>query len=128
MKMSLRKVSVLCLLLVPLALMAAVAVAAGPFPRATTVTVSNVAGNRNQTVNITATLRLTNGVGLGSLPVEMTVGSSPIGLRWTDRNGVATWSYRIPGYMAKGNHQIVATSRGNGLNSFSTGVGTLTVR
>lgn len=90
--------------------------------------VDNKAGERGQTVALTATLtRAHDGLLLANRTVNFTVDGSPVGSALTDASGVASTNFTIPPGFAIGDYPIGATFSTVGFLNGSIGSATLAV-
>jgi len=95
----------------------------------TTMTMSNAAGRRGQTIAPTATLRetYTNSPVNGQL-ITFKLGVNTIGSAVTNASGVANLNYTLPHSLALGSHALTTEYEGNNTWSAAAGSSTLTVQ
>ena len=93
----------------------------------TTVTVPSVSGPYAQPVALSATLRGRTGNLLPGKTLAFSVDGGGVGSSVTNANGVATLSYTAPGPYSPAAHTVTVTFAGDGGNTASTGMGTLTI-
>lgn len=102
-------------------------VAAGPNPQIVQITVNSVSAKSGATIDLTARLDKVNGLPIGSQALRFKVDATDLGIRWTDRAGIASARFTLPAKMSVGAHTITAIFDGNGLYRANSAVGTLTV-
>lgn len=82
----------------------------------TALTQPSVAGKAGATVNLTATLKRTNGVALSGKTVRFQVDGVDAGSATTNADGVATFAFDIPVGATLGKHPLVVLFDGDDLN------------